>query len=209
MFTGLVEACAPMLDLAPHGSRGEGARLLVGLPPASLPGAGPWAVARGDSVAVAGACLTVAAVEERGVAFELSAETLATTHFRTLGSGAPLNLERALRLSDRLGGHLVSGHVDGIGRIVAIEDPGDGGRTFTFEIPAGLERYLVSKGSIALDGVSLTVVRPAGRRFDVAVIPETLARTSLGAARPGQAVHVEADLVGKWIERLAVPYGSG
>lgn len=209
MFTGLVEACASLLELAPQGERRNGARLVVAAP-AARSGAEPWEVAGGDSVAVAGVCLTVAGVNEAGaMTFELSEETLALTHFRSLRPGARLNLERSLRLGDRLGGHLMAGHVDGIGRILSIADPGDGGRRFDCEVPAGLERYLVSKGSIALDGVSLTVVRPAGRRFEVAVIPETLERTSLGAARPGAPVHVEADLVGKWIERLALPHSSG
>ena len=108
---------------------------------------------------------------------------------------------------DRLGGHLVSGHVDGVGRIAAIEDTGDDGKRFTFEVPAGFERYLVPKGSVGVDGISLTVVEPRGRLFDVAVIPETLRRTNLGAATVGQGVHFEADQIGKWVERLLAARG--
>ncbi len=113
-----------------------------------------------------------------------------------------VNLERALCLGDRLDGHMVSGHVDGAGRVTAIQDVGDGGRVITFEVDPGLERYLVDKGSISLDGVSLTVVRPKGRQFDVALIPLTLELTNLGAAEVGTPVNVEADMIGKWIERL-------
>jgi riboflavin synthase len=137
--------------------------------------------------------------------FDLSAETVARTWFGALESGLPLNLERALRLGDRLDGHMVSGHVDGLAEVAAVEDSGDGGRRFTFEVAPGLERYLIEKGSVTLDGTSLTVVEPDRRRFDVAVIPLTLERTNLGRAVVGQRVNVEADLVGKWIERLLPP----
>jgi riboflavin synthase len=113
-----------------------------------------------------------------------------------------VNLERALLLSDRLGGHLVLGHVDGGGVVTAVRDAGDGGRVVGFEVDPGLERYLIGKGSVTIDGVSLTVVEPRGRRFDVALIPTTLAATTLGEARVGQRVNVEADVVGKWVERL-------
>jgi len=117
-------------------------------------------------------------------------------------AGGRVNVERSLRLGDRLGGHLVSGHVDGVGRLVRASDSRDGGRRLTFEVPRGFERYLVSKGSIAIDGVSVTVVRPSGRRFEVAVIPETLRVTNLGSMAVGTRVHLEADAIGKWIERL-------
>jgi riboflavin synthase len=134
--------------------------------------------------------------------FELSAETLARTWLGALAPGRRVNLERALRLSDRLGGHLVLGHVDGGGAVAEVREVGDGGRLVSLEVDAGLERYLIEKGSIAIDGVSLTVVAPRGRRFDVALVPTTLAATTLGEARVGARVHVEADVVGKWVERL-------
>lgn len=198
MFTGLVETCVPARTVERVGS---GLRL-------TLPAPGPdWEVARGDSVAVSGVCLTVVGDAGPGedLVFELSAETLERSWFGELEPGRVLNLERSLRMGDRLGGHLVSGHVDGIGTIAAIEDPGDGGRLFRFEVASGLDRYLIEKGSVTLDGISLTVVEPAGTRFAVAVIPETLAVTSLGRAEVGQRVNVESDLVGKWIETLLPP----
>ena len=220
MFTGIVEGCPPVLHLE---RRGTGLRLWI---PAPSP---DWAVVEGESVAVSGCCLTVVHVCEprhggaapaSGVApgpplpegtpgatmvFDLSAETLARTHFGALEVGTPVNLERAMELGDRLSGHLVSGHVDGGGTIVERLDSGDGGWVYTFEVDAGLERYLIEKGSITLDGISLTVVEPRGRRFDVALIPVTLEATNLGAATEGQRINVEADLVGKWIEKLVAP----
>jgi len=205
MFAGIVEASVPLQSLE---RAGAGARLVLPEPP--LAG---WEVALGDSVAVSGVCLTVAAREAGAMAFDLSAETLERTWFGGLAPGGGpghepgrpgrrVNLERALRLCDRVGGHLVSGHVDGGGRVVEIREAQGGGREMAFEVDPGLERYLIEKGSVTLDGVSLTVVRPAGRRFDVALIPLTLGVTSLGEAQVGQRVNVEVDLVGKWIERL-------
>lgn len=206
MFTGIVEASP---DVRSVERRGTGLSLVVPAPRAD------WSVVEGESVAVCGCCLTVAGLldprsgerEPDGAAgadmrFDLSAETLARTWFAELRAGTRVNLERAMRLADRLSGHLVAGHVDGRGLLVASEDSGDGGRILGFEVDAGLERYLIDKGSIALDGISLTVNEPSGRRFHVAVIPATLERTNLGSARVGQVVNVEADLVGKWIERL-------
>lgn len=199
MFSGLVEGRARVLRLRPSG---RGARLELARP-ALARGLEPWRPVGGESIAIAGCCLTVAARGAGGkTSYDLSAETLALTHLGRLAPGHEVNLERAVRLGERLGGHLVSGHVDGLGRIVAIADSRDGGRLFTFEVPRGFERWLVGKGSVTIDGISLTVVAPRGRRFRVAVIPETLARTTLGAARVDDPVHLEADLVGKWIERL-------
>ncbi len=178
--------------------RGTGLRMVLSSPTPD------WDVGRGESVAVSGVCLT--AVGDRGpgadIVFDLSEETLECSWFGDLAPGRTVNLERSLQLGDRLGGHLVSGHVDGVGTIEAIEDPGDGGRLFRFRVPPELERYLIEKGSINLDGISLTVVEPVGPLFAVAVIPETLEVTSLGSAELGQRVNLEADLVGKWIEKL-------
>ena len=210
MFTGIVEACVPIRSLAVAGEGGAGARLRLPVPDTE------WATAPGDSVAVSGCCLTVAGYAEPGsdavarepvpgadLVFDLSAETLARTWLGTPDAASRwVNLERSLQLGDRLGGHLVSGHVDGGGHVVAIEDAGDGGQLIRFSVDAGLERYLIEKGSVTLDGISLTVVAPQGRAFAVAVIPETLAVTSLGRAKVGEAVNVEADLIGKWVEKL-------
>ena len=192
MFTGLVEARSPVRRTL---EKGTGRRLSILRPEG-------FEVRAGDSVCVSGVCLTVAAEAATDLEFDLSAETLARTCLGDLGPGDEVNLERAMRLSDRLDGHLVTGHVDGRGRILAIEDSGDGGRRVSVEVDPGLERYLVEKGSIAVDGISLTVVSPRGRAFDVAVIPVTLEKTTLGRAKPGRAVNLEADLIGKWIERL-------
>ena len=192
MFTGLVETRSPVRRSLP---RGTGLALWVAVP-------GDWAPAVGESISVSGACLSVAGLESGQMLFEVSQETLAKTLLGSLRPGDEVNLERAMRLSDRLDGHLVTGHVDGLGKIVAVADSGDGGRRITFEAPPGFERWLVEKGSVAVDGVSLTVVEPRGRRFDVAVIPVTLARTTLGRAAPGQPVNLEADPLGKWVERL-------
>ena len=159
----------------------------------------------GESVCVSGVCLTALA-GDRGhagaLAFDLSAETLQRTWFGELEPGRTLNLERSLRLGDRLSGHMVSGHVDGLAELRSIEDSGDGGRRLCFELERALERYVIEKGSICLDGVSLTVVGPRGRSFEAALVPLTLELTSFAAARVGQRVNVEVDLVGKWIEKL-------
>lgn len=200
MFTGIVEAAVPVRSVE---ARGRGARLVLPAPSSD------WRAEAGDSIAVSGCCLTAVepgagsgASGEPALAFDLSAETLERTWFDRLEPGRRVNLERALRLGDRLGGHLVSGHVDGQARLVEARDSDDGGRLLTFEVDPGLDRWLIQKGSVTLDGVSLTVVDPRGRVFDVAAIPLTLELTSLGELRPGDAVNVEADLVGKWIEKL-------
>ena len=192
MFTGLVEARAPVRKAL---ARGTGLRLWIPRPPGFEPRVG-------DSVCVSGACLSVVAEEGGDLVFDLTEETLGRTWFAGLGPGVEVNLERAMRLSDRLDGHLVSGHVDTRGRCTAVVDSGDGGRRLSFEVDPGFERYLVDKGSVAVDGVSLTVVEPHGRLFDVAAIPITLEKTTLGRAERGRVVNLEADLIGKWIERL-------
>lgn len=154
----------------------------------------------GDSVAVNGCCLTIV---ERGSGWwdaDLSDETLARTTLGSLRPGDPVNLEQPLRVSDRLGGHLVQGHVDGIGEVV--EPVPD----LRIRLQPEMSRYLVPKGSVAVDGVSLTVVDVAGDGFSVAVIPHTAAATTLGLRRAGDAVNIEIDVVAKYVERLVVPY---
>lgn len=213
MFTGIIEAITPLLHRAPHGPDGRGARLWLLAPP-------EWQLHRGQSIAVCGVCLTVVDLEDPDagppgaggglpdetpgvrLVFDLSKETLDCTWFGRAEPGACLNLERAMRMGDRLDGHMVSGHVDGVGRLLAVEDLGDGGREIVVSVPDALAHYVVDKGSITLDGISLTVVRPDEGTFRVALIPETLVRTNLGSLEAGAALHVEADMVGKWIARL-------
>ncbi|MCB9905732.1 MAG: riboflavin synthase [Planctomycetes bacterium] len=206
MFTGIIEACVPVRSVRPQGS---GLRIL-------LPAPGPdWVVEVGESIATCGCCLTVVHLQDPATGarvpsrtpgadmlFELSKETLDRTWFGRLAEGTPVNLERSMRLGDRLSGHIVSGHVDGGGELVAIEDPGDGGMLYHFQVDPGLERYLIEKGSVGIDGISLTVCEPKAGRFFVALIPVTLAATNLGSAKVGQRFNIEADQVGKWIERL-------
>jgi riboflavin synthase len=157
----------------------------------------------GGSIAVNGCCLTAVEVGRDGFACELTGETLARTAFdERLKPGAVVNLERPLRADGRFDGHIVQGHVDGVGRIVDLRRQGESAE-LTVEPPAGLARYLVEKGSVAVDGISLTVasVSPGGR-FTVAIIPYTLAHTSLAQARPGDRVNLEADILAKYVERL-------
>ena len=205
MFTGIIEACAQVLGVE---AQGTGLRLCLEAP------SGAWDVVLGESVAVSGVCLSVAAItapdgaeQEVGCAgsrlsFDLSAETLERAWFNELEVGRAVNLERSLKMGDRLDGHLVSGHVDAVGVITEVVDSGDGGRRFRFEVPAGFERWLIDKGSVAIDCVSLTVCDPEDRCFEVAVIPITLDVTNLGSAEVGQRVNLEADPVGKWVARL-------
>lgn len=155
-------------------------------------------IAAGESVAVNGCCLTT--IEAGALVFELSPETLARTAFGKLIPGAVVNLERALRVGDRMGGHWVQGHVDGVGSLLAVS-PHGAYTEFRFRIPAEGDRYLIDKGSITIDGISLTVVTPIDGEFAVWVIPHTLQHTNLKSARPGDAVNIEYDLVAKYLER--------
>ena len=159
-------------------------------------------IAEGDSVAVNGVCLTATAVDDGSFQAEVMRETLRRSSLAEVAAGADVNLELALRASDRLGGHIVQGHVDGLGAVRAVEEDGFA-RVVTIEAPAELLRYVVEKGSIAVNGVSLTVVEVSGDAFSVSLIPETLERTTLGAAAPGAPVNLEVDVVAKYVERLA------
>jgi riboflavin synthase len=162
-------------------------------------------ISLGASIACSGACLTVVAVEPGEFSVQASAETLACTTIGEWRQGTPVNLERALRVGDELGGHLVSGHVDGIARIVDRRTEAESVR-FVFEAPAGLGRFIAPKGSVALDGVSLTVNEVSGLRFGVNIIPHTLACTNFGTAVPGQQMNLEIDLIARYVARLL---GSG
>jgi riboflavin synthase len=193
MFTGLISDVGTVERLAP---RQGGARLV--LRPTALP---VDDLALGESVACSGACLTVA---ERGggvVAFDAVPETLARTTLGRWRPGTRVNLERALALGDRLGGHLVAGHVDAVGEVLARAAEGQGVR-LTVSLPASIAALVAEKGSIAIDGISLTVARALRDRFEVALIPETLARTTLADAGPGTPVNLEADVVARHVARL-------
>ena len=198
MFTGLTERIGTLQSLASHAG-GARARIACG----DL--AGELSV--GDSVSVDGACLTAAHLGPDWFEAELSQETLQRTCLGEKSPGSRLNLERAVRLADRLGGHLVQGHVDGVGLLTEVSPEGSG-RRIRLSLPAGLERYLVSKGSVALDGVSLTVAAIQGREFEVALIPHTLAKTTLGEWAAPRRVNVEVDLVAKYLESLLRPYSG-
>jgi riboflavin synthase len=156
----------------------------------------------GDSVAVSGVCLTITDIRDAGFAADVSRETLAHTTLGELEGGRPVNLELALRAGEPLGGHLVSGHVDGVGTLVTRSPEGRSWR-LQFELPLDLARYVASKGSICIDGVSLTVNEVDGARFDVNVIPHTLDVTTLGALQPGARVNIEVDLIARYLQRLA------
>lgn len=155
----------------------------------------------GDSIAVNGVCLTAIELGREEFAADVSAETLARTTFAQLKAGDRVNLEKALALGERLGGHLVSGHVDGIGR-VRTREPAARSERFTIEAPAGLARYIAEKGSICVDGVSLTVNAVTGSRFCVNIVPHTLSATTLGDLREGGEVNLEVDLLARYLERL-------
>ena len=159
----------------------------------------------GESVAINGVCLTVFANGSGIVTADISDETLSLTTLGRLGTGARVNLERSLALGDRLGGHLVQGHVDAMGTLISIQSEGDFA-VHRWSYPSEHAQLLVSKGSIAVDGVSLTVVEPDVSSFGAALIPETLRRTTLGTARIGDAVNLEFDIIGKYIRNYAAPY---
>ena len=191
MFTGIVTAIGRIASSRPHG---DGVRLRI-----DAPGFGTADVAIGDSIALQGVCHTVVAKDDRCFEVDTSAATLAVT--AGLAEGCRVNLEKSLTLADRLGGHLVSGHVDGVGRVTAFDDLGGSWR-LEVEVPAELARYVARKGSIAVDGVSLTVNAVAGNRFEVNVIPHTRSATTLSRLAPGAAVNLEVDMTARYLERL-------
>jgi riboflavin synthase len=192
MFTGLVQGTGVVRAIEP---RPDGVRLRV-----------ETALGRelspGDSVAVGGVCLTAIEADRGSFAADVVAETLRRSALGALRPGARVNLELPLRAGDRLGGHLVQGHVDGVGTVDAAREEGLG-RVLRIAAPAELRRYVVEKGSIAVDGVSLTVAEVDDEAFEVALIPETLERTTLGAVAPGDAVNLEVDVLAKYVEKLA------
>jgi riboflavin synthase len=198
MFTGLVERQG-VVESLDHRPAGDGARLRVAT------GWPAGALALGDSVAVNGCCVTVAELGDGWFAADAVAETLRRTALGRLEPGDRVNLERPLAAGDRLGGHLVQGHVDGLGRVLARTAAGDGAE-LRVGLGPELARYVVEKGSVAVDGVSLTVAAVGADWFTVALIPHTLAVTTLGARAPGDEVQLEVDVLAKYVERLATPY---
>jgi riboflavin synthase len=196
VFTGIVEELGRVRAIHPHegGARMEIDATTV-LADASI----------GDSIAVNGCCVTVVELGDRWWAADAVIETLERTALGALEVGERVNLERPLRLADRVGGHLVQGHVDAVGRIAARTPLPDESSRFTFSAPPDVLRYVVEKGSVAVDGISLTVTAVDSDTFDVAVIPHTLAVTTLGHKDAGAPVNVEVDLMAKYVERLLTP----
>jgi len=194
MFTGIVQAVGRIESVTPLG---EGVRLTVDVGALERGGIG-----LGDSICVQGACLTVVAINGARLAFDVSRETLACTV--GLDVPGPVNLETSLALGDPLGGHLVTGHVDGLGEVVAFEPAGESKR-LRLRVPAELARYVARKGSISVDGVSLTVNRVEADLFEVNLIPHTLAVTTLARLAPGAKVNLEVDLIARYVERMLNP----
>ncbi|NIJ67828.1 riboflavin synthase [Xanthomonas sp. 60] len=193
MFTGIIEGVGHLAAREPIGGDVR-FTFNVGTLPFE-------AVELGESIAVNGVCLTVIAYDAQCFQADASNETLSLTTLGGLAEGAMLNLERAMRPTDRLGGHLVSGHVDGLGQVVSIQDDARAQR-WRFAAPAGLRRYIAQKGSICVDGVSLTVNAVDDEGFDVALIPHTVAHTAFATTGVGSTVNLEIDLVARYVERL-------
>jgi riboflavin synthase len=191
VFTGLVESLAELRRLVPEG---PGMRLVICDEPIAERSK------LGDSVAVNGCCLTVVSIDGADLAFEAGPETLQRTNLGRLRVGERVNLETSLRLGDSLGGHLVTGHIDAIGHLERRADDGSW-CTMWFSAPEALTRQMASKGSVAVDGVSLTLVVVEASRFSVALIPHTLQVTTLGSRRPGDSVNLETDVLAKYVER--------
>lgn len=195
MFTGIVEELGTVVALE---DQGDAIRLTVN---------GPLVTSdahEGDSIAVNGCCLTVVTHQDGSFTADVMHETLAKTSLGAFEPGTRVNLERAVTPATRLGGHIVQGHVDGTGTVVA-RTPSDHWEVVEISLPAALERYLVPKGSITVDGISLTVVDVHAESFTVSLIPETLARTTLGRKQPGDVVNLEVDVIAKYVEKMVSP----
>jgi len=188
MFTGIVEELGRVVSR-------DGGRIVVRCPVAASD------AAIGDSLSIDGVCLTVVALEADAVSFDISPETFDRTSLGALDEGDPVNVERPATLASRLGGHLVQGHVDGVASVAAVRPDAEGGVRLSVRLPAHLLRFVVEKGSITLDGVSLTVAALRGDEIDVALIPHTLAATTLGTTRVGDALNVEVDVIAKYVAK--------
>jgi len=197
MFTGLVQDIGRVESVA-AGADGARLRIATGL---------GGEIGLGDSIAVNGVCLTATAADADGFATEAMNQTLEVTVIGALAAGARVNLELATRADERLGGHIVQGHADGSGLVLEVGEDGFA-RRVRVEVPAALLRYVVDKGSVALNGVSLTVARLGDTWLEVSLIPETLERTNLGDAVPGDRLNVEVDVIAKYVERLLSPFAG-
>jgi riboflavin synthase len=193
MFTGIIQAVGAVAALEP---KGDDLRLYVRTGKLDLTG-----VRIGDSIATSGVCLTVVDLPGDGYWADVSGETLAVTGIGTLKVGDHVNLEKALSLSTPLGGHLVSGHVDGIGEVLARRDDGRSVR-FRMRAPAKLAHYIAAKGSVCVDGISLTVNAVAGAEFELNIVPHTLVETTMGESQPGRTFNLEVDIIARYLERL-------
>ncbi len=198
MFTGLIQDMGEVQSLR---HRGGGVSLTISTQ------LDLRSVKVGDSVAVEGVCLTVVEVSGRTFSVEVSPETLGRTTLASLKKGQPVNLETALKMSDPLGGHLVSGHVDGTGEIAQVAREGNSLR-YRFRVPAEVGRYLIEKGSVAVDGISLTVAECRDQGFSVSIIPHTAGRTTLGKKKAGDKVNLENDLIAKYVEKFVHQAGG-
>ncbi len=197
MFTGLIQDVGTV-DSFERGAEGAKLRISTALAPE---------IGLGDSVAVNGVCLTATGTGDRAFETEAMNQTLAVTALGAIGQESAVNLELAMRASDRLGGHIVQGHVDGVGTVAAIEEDGFA-RRIRVDLAPELLRYAVDRGSITLSGVSLTIANLGNSWLEVSLIPETLERTNLGQNRPGDKVNVECDIVAKYVERLVAPFAG-
>lgn len=210
MFTGIVETCGSLVSLT---EMNPGRRLWIDCGQLNLEG-----LALGESISVSGACLTLVEAEQEKLAFDVSMETLARTSLGAVKPGGRVNLERALKVGDRIGGHFVSGHVDAIATVTSLKPDGDW-QVMRVRVPASLGQYIAPKGSVTLDGVSLTVnevqeLASGETEFELMLVPHTLARTTLGDRAEGDVLNLEVDLLARYLERLqssgsATPLPSG
>jgi riboflavin synthase len=192
MFTGIIEGLGTIREIRPEG---QGRRMTLDA---------DFSLARtriGDSISVSGACLTVVMIDDRRIMVDVSPETLSKTTFESARIGDRVNLERALRLSDRIDGHLVSGHIDGKGT-VSLKQPKGNAMLITFTVPESISYYIIKKGSVAVDGISLTVNNCTDRSFEVAIIPHTAKMTTINFKKIGDFVNIETDMIGKYVERF-------
>jgi riboflavin synthase len=199
MFTGIITAIGSVRDVVSGHNRRD-LRVVIAAPGEFLAAQGGTQI--GASIACSGCCLTVTALGKDWFAVDVSGESVAKTTLGAWQPGTRINLERAMRLGDELGGHMVSGHVDGVGHIVSVA-PEQGSLRIRVEVPAPLHRYIAPKGSVAIDGVSLTVNEVEGTTFGVNIIPHTAEHTTLGLRAPGDAVHIEIDMLARYVARLS------